>query len=214
MLFLDGVYVTTGERLTFRRVPPPTVEALEKLVHVISKRVGYALERQGLLVRDLENSFLMVHSPDGAGFEDLVGYSITYRIALGPQQGRKAFTLQTVPAVTGANDRGVAKAAGFSFHAGVASEAHEREKLERLCRHITRPAVSTERLSLTAQGNIRYRLKTPYRDGTTDVVIEPFDFMAHLAALQYRQHRFGIKCHCCFLFFTAFNPKTASGRPI
>ena len=55
--------------------------------------------------------------------------------------------------------------------------------LERLCRYITRPAVSTERLSLTPQGNIRYRLKTPYRDGTTDVVFEPLDFMARLAAL-------------------------------
>ena len=48
-----------------------------------------------------------------------------------------------------------------SLHAGVASEADEREKLERLCRYITRPAVSTERLSLTAQGNIRYRLAAP-----------------------------------------------------
>ena len=45
------------------------------------------------------------------------------------------------------------------------------------------PAVSTERLSLTTQGNIRYRLKTPYRDGTTDVVFEPLDFIARLAAL-------------------------------
>ncbi len=53
MLFLDGVYVTTSDRLTFRRVPPPTVEALEKLVRGISKRIGRELERQGLLVRDL-----------------------------------------------------------------------------------------------------------------------------------------------------------------
>ena len=89
------------------------------------------------------------------------------------------FTLQTVPAVAAADDHSsVAKAAGFSLHAGVASEAHEREKLERLCRYITRPAVSTERLSLTAQGNIRYRLKTPYPDGTTDVVFEPLDKIA------------------------------------
>lgn len=92
--------------------------------------------------------------------------------------------MRTVPAVTAADDNSsLAKAAGFSLHAGVASEAGEREKLERLCRYITRPAVSTERLSLTAQGNIRYRLKTPYRDGTTDVVFEPLDFMARLAAL-------------------------------
>ena len=184
VLFLDGVYVTTGERLIFRRVPPPTVAALEKLVHLISKRVGRALERQGLLVRDQESSFLSLDSADASGFDDLLGHSITYRIALGPHQGRKAFTLQTVPAVAAADDNSsLAKAAGFSLHAGVASEADEREKLERLCRYITRPAVSTERLSLTAQGNIRYRLKTPYRDGTTDVVFEPLDFMARLAAL-------------------------------
>ena len=77
ILFLDGVYVTTSDRLTFRRVPPPTVAALEKLVRVISERVGRALERQGLLVRDLENSFLTFDSPDGAGFDDLLGHSIT-----------------------------------------------------------------------------------------------------------------------------------------
>ena len=44
-------------------------------------------------------------------------------------------------------------------------------------------AVSTERLSLTCQGHIRYALKTPYRDGTTHVVFEPLDFIARLAAL-------------------------------
>ena len=80
--------VTTGKRLTFRRVSPPTVAALEKLVDVISKRVGRALERQGLLVRDVENSFLTLASPEVSGFDDLLGHSITYRIALGPHQGR------------------------------------------------------------------------------------------------------------------------------
>ena len=70
MLFLDGVYVTSGERLSFRRVPPPTVAALEKLVRGISERVGRALERQGLLVRDFENSFLTLDPADVAGFND------------------------------------------------------------------------------------------------------------------------------------------------
>ena len=59
----------------------------------------------------------------------------------------------------------------------------ERQKLERLCRYIAGPAVAIERLSLTAQGNIRYALKTPYQDGTTHVVFEPLDFLARLAAL-------------------------------
>ena len=103
---------------------------------------------------------------------------------MGPHQGRQAFTLQTLPARTDECDaRQVANAAGFSLHAAVAAEADERQKLERVCRYIARPAVSTERLSLTNQGHIRYALKTPYRDGTTHVIFEPLDFMARLAAL-------------------------------
>jgi len=31
--------------------------------------------------------------------------------------------------------------------------------------------------------NIRYQLKTPYRDGTTHVIFEPLDFIAKLVAL-------------------------------
>jgi Putative transposase len=37
-------------------------------------------------------------------------------------------------------------------------------------RYVSRPPVAIERLDLTAQGQVRYRLKTPYRDGTTYIV--------------------------------------------
>jgi hypothetical protein len=55
--------------------------------------------------------------------------------------------------------------------------------LERLCRYIARPAVSTHRLERLADGNIIYELKTPYKNGTTHVIFEPLDFIARLAAL-------------------------------
>jgi hypothetical protein len=87
-----------------------------------------------------------------------------------------------------------------SLHAGVAAWADQRQKLERLCRYdvqgstrvaggrkpgatISRPAISEKRLSVTPNGNVRYQLKTPYRDGTTNVIFEPLDFIARLAAL-------------------------------
>ena len=116
--------------------------------------------------------------------QQLIGCSVSYRIAVRPQQGRKVFTLQTLPAVV-EDDRyaQVAKEAGFSLHAGVAAPASERDKLERLCRYISRPAVSEKRLSLTSAGNIRYQLKTAYSDGTTHVIFEPLDFIAKLASL-------------------------------
>ena len=114
-----------------------------------------------------------------------MGSSITYRIAVGPQQGRKVFTLQTLPNLEAANpfSGSVGEAAGFSLHAGVATNANEREKLERLCRYITRPAISTKRLSMTRNGRVRYELKTPWRNGTTHVIFEPLDFISRLVSL-------------------------------
>jgi len=88
------------------------------------------------------------------------------------------------------NWRGVnhqlAGANGFSLHAGVSAKAHQRRKLERLCRYIARPAVATGQLALTRQEYVRYTLKTPYRDGTTHIILEPLDFIARLAALVAR----------------------------
>jgi hypothetical protein len=43
--------------------------------------------------------------------------------------------------------------------------------------------MATQRLALTATGQVRYTLKTPYHDGTTHLVLEPPDLMARLAAL-------------------------------
>ena len=43
--------------------------------------------------------------------------------------------------------------------------------------------MASERLALTENGQVRYTLKTPYRDGTTHVIFEPEDFIARLAAL-------------------------------
>jgi hypothetical protein len=69
----------------------------------------------------------------------MLGHSITYRIAFAPQAGGKACTLQSVPASEEDNNNPkLVKANGFSLHAGVAAQAHQRRKLERLCRYITR----------------------------------------------------------------------------
>ena len=184
MLFLDGVYVESADAsLRFRWVKEPTSAELARLTQTLALRIGRHLERQGLLERDAENSSLAGDVLEGGAMEQLLGSSITYRIAVGPHQGRKVFTLQTLPASVEPFDNGVGKVAGFSLHAGVVARADQRQKLEQLCRYISRPAISENRLSLTPNGNVRYQLKTPYRDGTTHVIFEPLDFIARLAAL-------------------------------
>jgi hypothetical protein len=185
MLFLDGVYVEGPDgTLPFRWVKAPTSAELTALAGRIASRVGRFLERQGLLERDAESASLSELALDDEPMQGLLAHSITYRIAVGPRAGRKVFTLQSLPA--GDESCGAAapgKVGGFSLHAGVAARADERGKLERLCRYISRPALSQARLSLTAGGHVRYELKTPYSDGTTHVLFEPLDFLARLAAL-------------------------------
>lgn len=186
MLFLDGVYVDCPDGSTrFRWVKAPTSQELTQLAHTIAHRVSRFLERQGWLTRDAGNSYFTGEAVDDDPMTQLLGHSVTYRIAVGPQAGRKVFTLQTLPVCDPEDRLGdtVGQVSGFSLHAGVAAKAHERKKLERLCRYIARPAVSEKRLSLTPNGNVRYQLKTPYRDGTTHVIFEPLDFIARLAAL-------------------------------
>jgi hypothetical protein len=93
------------------------------------------------------------------------------------------FTLQTLPASTEGEYGQLANNSGFSLHAGVFANADEPEKRERLCRYISRPAISEQRLSITKQGQVRYELKTPYRDGTTYVFFSPINFIGKLTAL-------------------------------
>jgi len=55
-------------------------------------------ERRGLLERDTDHSYLSGEAVDAGPIDQLLRHSITYRIAVGPQAGRKVFALQTLPA--------------------------------------------------------------------------------------------------------------------
>jgi hypothetical protein len=98
----------------------------------------------------------------------------------GTAQGAAAFRppLEETP-----NNPLLARLAGFSLHAATVCEAHQRSRLERLCRYITRPPIATKQLSVDSKGRVLYRYKQPFRDGSTHVILDPLDFMARLAAL-------------------------------
>jgi hypothetical protein len=166
MLYLNGVYDAKGY---FWPVKPPTREDLDVITHTIARRVARHLEKAGYLVRDPEHEYLALLPDEDDAMNAIVGASITYRLAFGPNAGKKALTLQTVPASTHETKPNelVSRQSGFSLHAGVACKSNQRKKLERLCRYITRPAIAEQRLSLAGNGNVIVGLKTPYDDGTT-----------------------------------------------
>ena len=159
-------------------------------------RLGYLVEEDGITYMartdsiDLDN----VLAP-------LQAASSTWRIAQGPRAERKVLT---VVARVDAGERSQAhrsrdalcvNAMGFSLHAGVHCEADDRQGIEQLCRYITRPAISNERLAINRQGNVVLKLKTARRNGTTHMVLTPMEFMRRVAALVPRPRLHRIRFH-------------------
>ena len=164
-------------------------------------------------------------SDEARTLRPLQAAAATYRIAFGPRAGQKVLTLRgaerghgTVPADGPVPREGLAHAKrerglqgtpregrtrqplcadidGFSLHAAVRVAAHDRKRLEQLCRYITRPALSDERVQLNAAGQVELKLKTPWRDGTTHLVMSPLEFMQRLAALVPRPRFHLIRFH-------------------
>ncbi|NRB42392.1 MAG: transposase [Pseudomonadales bacterium] len=146
----------TGVRPKFILVKAFTATELTVVLNRISRRIVRFLEKTGYLEKDVEQPFLNLEETDDSGMQQIQGSAITYRIAVGPLQGRKTFTLQTIPAIVEENYSAAVKVNGFSLHAGVVCLAKERKKLERLCRYISRGALSEKRLSLSKQGQVTY----------------------------------------------------------
>jgi len=138
-------------------------------------------------LEDMGQTYLA--EPDADGEEartlrPLQAAAITYRIAFGPRAWEKVLSLRgAMPREATARQPLCDAIDGFSLHAVVRVEADDRKRLEHLCRHITRPALSDERVQLNAAGQVELKLETPWRDGSTRLVMSPLEFMQRLAAL-------------------------------
>jgi hypothetical protein len=155
------------------------------------------LTRLGYLVEDEGITYLADPDADNA-LGPLQAAACTYRIAFGPRAGQKVLSLPaaTPGPVSPTTSQRCVNAQGFSLHAETRCAINQRHKLEQMCRYITRPAIANERLSVNETGPIVLKLKTPYRDGTTQIVMEPLEFMQRLAALvpRPRLHLHSMAC--------------------
>jgi hypothetical protein len=118
-------------------------------------------------VADAEQPWLDLEPTDG--IDALRAASIPYRIALGPHAGRRTLTLvdPRLAQPSAAEKPHTTNLQGFSLNAAVACDAHQRDRPERLCRYVTRPAIALDRLSGSLFGEVRLALKRPFWDGTT-----------------------------------------------
>ena len=149
-------------------------------------RKGYLIEEQGM-------TYLADTDPDLA-LGPLQAAACTYHIAFGPRVGQKVLSLQPFlhkkrrpPRGAVSTSRALASMPRCAAPPirGRNSEARARDgpawraEDATLCRYIIRP----ERLARNRAGQVVLTLKTPYREGTTHIVMSPLEFIQRLAAL-------------------------------
>ena len=126
--------------------------------------------------------------------------SVRYRIAIGPHSGNRTLTLHDPSCIK--TDKSpkplTVDRDGFSLNAAVSCKPYQRERLERLCRYITRPAICLDRLNVKNDGQIQYELKNPFRNGATHILFSPLDFLGKLAALIPRPRHHLVRYHGIF----------------
>jgi hypothetical protein len=160
----DGVFVDDSDGLRFVMHPVPTNADVLAILDRIMRRVARRLANEA--VDD---------APEDAAPD-----------VLAQVQAEAATTwrspAEAKPIVRG-SERLRAWSEGFSLHAGVVIAEHDRDALERLCRYGARPAFALERLSWTSDGRISYKLKRPWPDGRTHLVLEPVAFLRRLVGI-------------------------------
>ena len=160
----DGVFVDDGEGLAFAMHPVPTsadvLAILDRIVRRVARRL--ADEAAPTTTRTRRPTCSRRSRPKR------------------PRRGDRRAIAK--PTVRGA-ERLRAWHEGFSLHAGVVIAEHDRDALERLCRYGARPAFAQERLAWTDDGRISYRLKRPWPDGRTQLVLAPVAFLRRLCGI-------------------------------
>lgn len=188
----DGAYVKLGnDKITFIRVSSPSLEEVKDITLKIARRVHRYLQTR---MQDVESDGLLDREPLLA---KCYAASLRYLSALGQNSGKPLLRLIS-PDLIQEETRDDRSVMGFNLHASEATDADDRDGLERTLRYMGRPPLSANRLTKAPDGkNLILTLKTPWRDGSSKILMTPFDLLERLVALippprknQIRYHGF------------------------
>lgn len=190
-IVVDGVFVrdqdsSSSAHATFHPLPPPEPVQLKDIAFLVHRRFTGWLRRQGLLRRSDDDDTC------DEGNTDPLTACLRGSLGLGqlcklPQtQAESAGSVELLHDEQRFSQRHSAHAGdfgGFDVHAGVTVSKHDRESRERLVRYCARPVLSLERMTLTDDGMVAYRLRHIQKGRATHRVMNPLEFMARLSGL-------------------------------
>lgn len=185
-LVLDGVFARNPSGvLHFHPTRRLTSLDVDEVLATVEPRIKRLLDRRGLGDGDNDGPASDVWADEEPVLAGLAAASVQGIVALGPQRGARLRRLGDAREESEPSEQRAchARANGFDLHAGLVVPAGQRDRLERVCRYALRPPVTQERIHVTEEGQVRLQLRQPWRDGTTDVVFDPVEFLGRLAAL-------------------------------
>ena len=112
----------------------------------------------------------------------ITGASIGHRIALGENAPNKVRRILQDPHEGQRSGHLCFSSSGLSLHAATHIPAWDRKRLFNLCFYIARPPLSNESLEQLPNGDLTFKLKTAWDDGTTHLVFTPTELIKKLAA--------------------------------
>jgi hypothetical protein len=192
MLHVQGAWEISADKTeaTFHAAENPAEVQLLECIDKIAAGTIKILKKMKLIEQSPDGIDVVCENSDNDDtLSNIQAASTQNKIALGLRKGKNIRRLIeqleeefrcAEPRMTGDM---AASFMGFSLHAGVSVWSSNKARLEQLIRYTARPAVSEERLSQAPNGDIHYKLKKPWTDGTTSVIFSPLEFIEKLASL-------------------------------
>ena len=192
LLAFDGVYATTDNNPdpSWKNTDTINDKDIEQLITNIARRVLRHLKKLGLVSDEgeiVENPALDKNLDQSPAHSEATRASIAGKIAFGPNTGKYVTRIgsgfgyeEETPLAKGKLCFSVN---GFSLHANTQINALARDKLFKLIEYMARGAISNERVEIQDNGNIRLKLKSPWRDGTSHLLFTPQEFLEKLSAI-------------------------------
>jgi hypothetical protein len=188
IIAMDGVYeIKEDKELLFYQAQIPNESSTKLLAQDFSTRINNHLLKKGIL--KIEDGIPLLNNTDELfSSEDTLhlpaqAASVTNKIAFGINSGKpvRRLKLQTRDWPSESNisihSPCCVTVGGYSLHAATAIKADERDKLEKLVCYMARPAISEERIFIENDGNIKLKLKTPWKDGSEFLLFSPNEFI-------------------------------------
>jgi hypothetical protein len=187
VLATDGVFVerADGARPSFHALPAPSRGDIAQVAWTVCQEVVALLRERGQWV-DADPGDADRLAQDEPLLATLYAGSIAGTLIMGENAGKRPMRLFGAAArddEAGHDDAPPRNAYGFDLDAAVRIPARERARLERLCRYVARPPIANDRVERRSGGKYSVRLKRPWRDGTTHLLLPGVELVAKLAAL-------------------------------